>query len=114
MSHPTAVWQAEFKPYQLEAAVAVGLTVPTTVITNDPVRIREMFLECGSMVVKPVRSGYVVHAGQEHAIYTSRVLEQHLELERRLCRPSQVSCRRFDFVHEAGILRCIDRSPTAQ
>lgn len=79
MSHPAAVWQSEFKPYQLAAARAAGLTVPATVITNDPSRIRQAFSDFGSMVVKPVRSGHIVHAGQEHAIFTSRVLEQHLE-----------------------------------
>lgn len=78
MSHPAAVWQSEFKPYQLTVASEVGLPIPPTVITNDPPTIRKAFVDFGSMVVKPARSGHVVQAGQEHAIFTSRVLEQHL------------------------------------
>jgi glutathione synthase/RimK-type ligase-like ATP-grasp enzyme len=78
MSHPAAVWQSEYKPYQLSVATEVGLPVPPTVITNDPPTIRKAFADFGRMVVKPVKSGHVVHAGQEHAIFTSRVLEQHL------------------------------------
>jgi hypothetical protein len=79
MSHPAAVWQAEFKPFQLAAAAAVGLRIPRTVITNDPLVIRKAFCELQEMVVKPARTGYIVHKGQEFAIFTSRVLEQHLQ-----------------------------------
>ena len=79
MSHPTAVWQAEYKPFQLSLAADLGFDVPRTIITNDPQEIRQAFTEFESMVVKPVRTGYVTHEGQEFAIFTSRVLEQHLE-----------------------------------
>src|SRR5712692_9449248 len=40
MSHPAAVWEAEYKPYQLQVAASVGLNIPPTVITNDPSTIR--------------------------------------------------------------------------
>lgn len=40
MSHPADIWQAEYKPYQLDVAARHGLTIPRTLITNDPSRIR--------------------------------------------------------------------------
>lgn len=79
MSHPSAVWQAEYKPFQLTLATKAGLRIPATVITNDPSTIREAFREFREMIVKPVRTGYLTCEGQELAIFTSRVLEQHLE-----------------------------------
>ncbi len=78
MSHPAAVWQAEYKPYQLDLAARLGFTIPPTVITNDPARVREAFRQFGSMIVKPTRTGHVVRNGIEYAIYTSRVLADHL------------------------------------
>jgi glutathione synthase/RimK-type ligase-like ATP-grasp enzyme len=79
MSHPAAVWQAEYKPFQLSLAVDLGLAVPPTVITNDPSAIRNAYSEFGHMVVKPTRSGHVIHQGKEFSIFTSRVLEEHLQ-----------------------------------
>jgi glutathione synthase/RimK-type ligase-like ATP-grasp enzyme len=79
MSHPAAVWQSEYKPFQLSLAAEVGLLIPRSIITNDPPTIRKAFAEFGSMVVKPVRTGHVSHIGQEFAIFTSRVLEEHLD-----------------------------------
>jgi glutathione synthase/RimK-type ligase-like ATP-grasp enzyme len=80
MSHPASVWQAEYKPFQLSLAAKFDLPIPRTVVTNDPLTVRRMFSEfSGGMVVKPVRTGHVSHSGQEFAIFTSRVLEQHLD-----------------------------------
>lgn len=78
MSHPAAIWQAEFKPYQLQLAATLGLRIPRTVITNEPARVRAAFRGFGSMIVKPTRTGYVQTSNGEYAIYTSQVLEQHL------------------------------------
>ncbi|MBI4906996.1 MAG: hypothetical protein HY820_25440 [Acidobacteria bacterium] len=79
MSHPADVWAAEFKPYQLRLAASLGLRIPPTVITNDPAIIRARFRAFGSMVIKPTRSGHVVKDGADHAIYTSQLLESHLD-----------------------------------
>lgn len=78
MSQPAAVWQAEYKPFQLSLATEVGFQIPRTIVTNDPSAIRAAFAEFGSMIVKPTKSGYVIHKGQEFSIFTSRVLEEHL------------------------------------
>jgi glutathione synthase/RimK-type ligase-like ATP-grasp enzyme len=79
MSHPAAVWQAEYKPFQLSLAADLGFSIPRTVVTNDPAAIRAAFADFGSMVIKPTRTGHLTHKGQEFAIFTSRVLEEHLD-----------------------------------
>lgn len=79
MSHPASVWQAEFKPFQLQLAKQVGLKIPRTLITNEPAAISDAFNSLGSMIVKPCRSGYAVVNGEERSIYTSRLLKEHLE-----------------------------------
>ena len=78
MSHPSAIWQAEHKPFQLAVAVRLGLTIPRTVVTNEPSAVRTAFQDYGRMIVKPTRSGYLQTSEGEHAIYTSLVLEEHL------------------------------------
>lgn len=79
MSFPASVWQAEFKPYQLAVAHRLGLEVPNTVITNEPYEIRKAFETFGAMVVKPSRSGHLIYDGTSHAVFTSRLLAEHLE-----------------------------------
>lgn len=79
MSHPAAIWQAEFKPFQLHLAATLGLRIPQTVITNEPIRVRAAFRDFGSMIVKPTRTGYVETSDGAYAIYTTRVLEEHLD-----------------------------------
>jgi len=79
MSHPAAIWEAEYKPYQLHLAAKLGLRIPGTVITNDPVAIRAAYDRHGELIVKPTRSGHLVQGGAEFAIYTSRFLKEHLD-----------------------------------
>jgi glutathione synthase/RimK-type ligase-like ATP-grasp enzyme len=80
MSPPANIWAAEHKVLQLEVARAAGLETPSTLITNDPEAITDAFRACGgSMIVKPTRTGYVEAAEGELAIFTSLLLEEHLE-----------------------------------
>lgn len=65
---------AEYKPHQLRVAGSVGLSVPKTVITNNPETVREFAagLE-GPMVCKPL-SSVVLYSGDEPEIaFTTRV-----------------------------------------
>jgi len=79
MNHPRAVWCSEFKPFQLSVAARIGLSVPPTVITNDPCAVREAFERFGAMIAKPVRRGHITRDGRTAAIYTSQVLREHLD-----------------------------------
>jgi glutathione synthase/RimK-type ligase-like ATP-grasp enzyme len=78
MSHPAAVWQAEFKPYQLREAAAVGLTIPRTFVSNDPDEIRRAHAAFGPLVVKAVSSGTLDRGDRSFAIYTSLLTDEYL------------------------------------
>lgn len=79
MSKPAAVWQAEFKPYQLQIAKQVGLRIPRTIISNDPVDIRTAYDAFGPLIVKPARSGHFLEGGKEFSIFTSLMALSDLE-----------------------------------
>jgi glutathione synthase/RimK-type ligase-like ATP-grasp enzyme len=80
MSPPSAVWAAENKVYQLAVARKLGIPIPKTLVTNSPTAIRSAFARLnGRMVIKPAKSGYVDFGPEQHAIYTNRFLEEHLE-----------------------------------
>lgn len=76
MSHPGAIWKAEFKPYQLQVAAQIGLDVPKTLISNRPESIREFYQRHRPIIAKPVRSGYVVKSGVEYAVFTTRLEDE--------------------------------------
>jgi len=81
MSAPEAIWRAEHKLLQLSVALLAGLSVPDTVVTNDPREVREAFARFnGQMIGKPVRSGYVDLGQEQMAIFTSQILAEHLAL----------------------------------
>ena len=80
MSCPDRVWAAEHKLLQLATAQISGLRIPETVVTNLPAEVRSTFnLFSGRMIAKPVRSGFVDSGGEQRAIYTTQILEEHLE-----------------------------------
>ena len=67
-----AIRNAENKIYQLLLAREVGLTIPSTLITNyyDSV---ERFLERGSHIIKPVHNARVMDKQQPCIVYTSEI-----------------------------------------
>ncbi|MGI9002395.1 MAG: ATP-grasp ribosomal peptide maturase [Pseudonocardia sp.] len=52
LNHPHRIGYAEYKPAQLSAAVASGLLVPRTLVTNDPDRARAFVADVGLAVCK--------------------------------------------------------------
>jgi len=78
MSHPSRIWQAEFKPYQLQVAREVGLRIPKTIVSNVPAVIRRAHCDFGPLIVKPTRSGHFREGAEEFSIYTSLLSEDHL------------------------------------
>lgn len=80
MSPPTNIWRSEHKLLQLVAAREAGLTVPDTVVTNDPCEVRAAFSRFdGQMIVKPVRTGFVDYGEEQHAVFTTQILAEHLD-----------------------------------
>ncbi|MBA2681419.1 MAG: hypothetical protein H0U76_23850 [Ktedonobacteraceae bacterium] len=80
-----AIQAAEFKPAQLQAAQAQGLSLPRTLITNDPTAVRAFFDEChGAVISKAVARGVVDPEGhfmKDHPrfMHTSRVAREDLK-----------------------------------
>jgi glutathione synthase/RimK-type ligase-like ATP-grasp enzyme len=80
MSPPDRIWAAEHKLYQLIQAQKCGLSIPRTLVSNEPAAILEAYRTFEQrMIVKPVRLGYIEEAPQPRAIYTSQVLAEHLD-----------------------------------
>ena len=77
MSHPTALWAAEKKPYQLGVASGMGFVVPNTRVTNDA-QAGEALGESGALVAKAVGSGYLDAEDGYQAIFTSVVSDNDL------------------------------------
>ncbi|WP_041425255.1 MvdC/MvdD family ATP grasp protein [Thermobaculum terrenum] len=51
MNHPDAGLRASYKPYQLHIASSVGLTIPATIISNNPYELKEFYRHFGGQVV---------------------------------------------------------------
>jgi ATP-grasp ribosomal peptide maturase len=72
VSHPQAIARAEYKPAQLSAALQVGLTVPATLITNDPAEAK-VFCAAQPTVYKPLHAGAYEVDGEPAGIWADHV-----------------------------------------
>lgn len=79
LNHPHDIARAEYKPAQLAAADSVGLSVPPTLITNEPAAAERFVREHGGVVVKPLGSGVLTEAGTAKLIYTNRVRAEEID-----------------------------------
>lgn len=55
VNHPLRNAAADYKPVQLAVAQRLGLTVPPTLVTNDPHLAREFITEHGQVIYKTLR-----------------------------------------------------------
>lgn len=71
---------AEAKPYQLEIARTIGLRIPRTLMTNDPLAAISFFDECeGEVVYKTFRQTHRKDSeGTVYGIYTSPITRNTL------------------------------------
>ena len=72
LSHPQAIARAEYKPAQLNAATRVGLTVPATLITNDPMEAKQFCAEHPT-IYKPLHAGAYDVEGEPAGIWAAPV-----------------------------------------
>jgi glutathione synthase/RimK-type ligase-like ATP-grasp enzyme len=91
VNHPSANARAAYKPHQLATAVACGLRVPRTLITNDPAAGREFVAGCSPGAVykplygSPVTPGwglYTAEVSAEDAAAPTVAATAHLFQER--------------------------------
>ncbi|SDP30727.1 ATP-grasp ribosomal peptide maturase, SAV_5884 family [Actinopolyspora xinjiangensis] len=75
INHPHANAAAKDKPHQLRAAVACGLPVPDTLLTNDPEAAREFCAEHREtgVIHKPLRGGPGTGDGRHVALWARPV-----------------------------------------
>lgn len=76
-NHPGKVADSAYKPVQLARAAQVGLTVPDTLITNEPDSVQK-FAIGGSMVTKLVGGMAIGEGGVRKNVYTHQVTEHDL------------------------------------
>lgn len=55
VNHPLRNTAADYKPAQLAVAIRLGLTVPPTLVTNDPDAAREFITSHGQVIYKTLR-----------------------------------------------------------
>ncbi|HEU5377963.1 MAG TPA: hypothetical protein VFV38_21280 [Ktedonobacteraceae bacterium] len=91
VSQRDRIQAAEYKPVQLSAAHALGLSVPRTLLTNQPAAAQAFFEACqGKVVCKAVARGIIdphrVYLEKEEPrfLFTSRVLPQDLEASEQI------------------------------
>jgi ATP-grasp ribosomal peptide maturase len=74
VNHPWRNRDAEYKPAQLAAAARCGLSVPPTVITNDPDRARRFADMHGPVIYKPLReTDYLDETGHALTVWIDDV-----------------------------------------
>ncbi|MGW0731143.1 ATP-grasp ribosomal peptide maturase [Streptomyces sp. NPDC002851] len=78
LSHPQAVARAEYKPVQLDAATRAGLTVPATLITNNPVEA-EQFCAEQPTIYKPLHAGAYEVEGEPAGIWAAPVRADEID-----------------------------------
>lgn len=67
---------AEDKLEQLRRASSLGLTVPSTLVTNDPSEAQEFVSKCATgAVCKPIRDGRPKIGGEERIFFTTEVTD---------------------------------------
>lgn len=79
VSHPSALADATYKPWQLARLRQAGLTVPPTLVTNDPAGVRAFAAQYGHLVVKPLAEPVVWEGGGESVLYTRPLAPKDLD-----------------------------------
>ncbi|MEU5099563.1 ATP-grasp ribosomal peptide maturase [Streptomyces sp. NPDC020996] len=84
LSHPQAIARAEYKPAQLTAAIRAGLTVPATLITNDPGEAKA-FCAAQPTIYKPMHAGPYEAEGEPAGIWAAPVEAGEIDGAVRWC-----------------------------
>lgn len=97
-----AAQRAESKPLQLSVASRLGMTLPPTLISNDPVRVRDFVAEQNdACIYKPFTFLYDwKEHNRVHALYTSSVNSAQLPSDRLLAACPGIYQRRVDKCYE--------------
>lgn len=86
LNHPYANRLARNKPLQIELAVREGFTVPESIITDDPEKIRALHRRCGGRMVAKLVGGQIVAptVDEQYVVYTALVESDDLRSDAAL------------------------------
>ncbi|BDA75667.1 hypothetical protein CAL7716_098330 [Calothrix sp. PCC 7716] len=72
---------ADNKQLQLQIAREVGLETPRTLITNNPLAVKEFFQECEQGMITKMLSSFAIYneQGSEQVVFTNPVTKEDLE-----------------------------------
>ena len=73
LNHPHDIVRADYKPFQLRIAAHSGLTIPRTLISNDPKTVHNFAKQVGYVAYKPMSSGGIQEDGQHKALYANKL-----------------------------------------
>jgi glutathione synthase/RimK-type ligase-like ATP-grasp enzyme len=76
----SSVRRTDHKELQLMKAREFGLTIPRTLISNDPIEVRRFFRELGGQMVTKMQSSFAIYRGQDElVVFTTPVQAKDLE-----------------------------------
>jgi len=79
LSRPSTYRRLDSKEQQLKLAVACGLKIPATCISNDPEEVSDFIRSLGKPVVSKMQSSFAIYREDaEHVVFTSDVTAGHL------------------------------------
>jgi ATP-grasp ribosomal peptide maturase len=84
LNHPAAIGAAEYKPVQLAHAHACGLTVPATIVTNDPIEAAKFVADVGQTICKPFTPATVTDGDTHRSVFTTPVAVAEIDESIRL------------------------------
>jgi glutathione synthase/RimK-type ligase-like ATP-grasp enzyme len=82
VSHPDNLREAARKPVQLKLAQQLGFSIPRTLISNNPNKVKEFYELCqGRVVVKATGAGWVYAQEGEDIFFvlTNRLSAEHIQ-----------------------------------
>jgi len=81
VNHPNRVADAVYKPNQLVVAAQVGMTVPDTLVTNEPEAVRRFAAgaDDGSVITKTLGAAAITEEGRRKVTFTRRVPRADLD-----------------------------------
>lgn len=79
LSKPRALEHARKKIYQLELARAMGLTIPKTLVSNNPLEVQEFYRSCGGHIIfKAIYDEFLDYGEKAFNIPTTLITPTHL------------------------------------
>lgn len=80
-----SIREAENKIYQLSVAESIGFDIPSSIISNSFVRIKEFYFQTNEKcIIKPIKSGLIEDKRNSKVIFTSKldpILHQKASIE---------------------------------